>query len=326
MRHAVGGLALLSHLGGTLLSEPLIFVKALTAMPSVLTEQTRANLLQGILKFGRGEPLLQAVLKDLHVTDGTKDLLASFDRHLDFELAKQNRRVRVLLGPSLRRLPRKWGVGGFASEEQRICLQTPVVMPVDPDARFVSIGPDRTLSLRVRDEIAVDPVPILDRSRLGKPDGPSASSVDLLDRILDQSIVVALPERPTPVGSACHYLLHAFCVLCSQAGVKIRLAEVEPMDSSQLVPLPASVVSAAAYKHELSVCVILKDEAPFLAEWIEFNVLNGVGHFFIFDNDSKDDFDELIAPYVRDGLATVIRWPGDHPEALCLDTYAIQSA
>lgn len=43
-------------------------------------------------------------------------------------------------------------------------------------------------------------------------------------------------------------------------------------------------------KHDyLSIGAIFKDEAPYLAEWIEFHRLVGVEHFFLYDNLSTDE-------------------------------------
>ncbi len=62
-------------------------------------------------------------------------------------------------------------------------------------------------------------------------------------------------------------------------------------------------------KGYLSVCAIYKNEARYLAEWIEFHLLAGVEHFFLYDNNSTDDHRDVLAPYVRAGLVSVTDWP-----------------
>jgi hypothetical protein len=62
-------------------------------------------------------------------------------------------------------------------------------------------------------------------------------------------------------------------------------------------------------KGRLSVCAIYKNEARYLAEWIEFHLLAGVEHFFLYDNNSTDDHADVLAPYVRDGVVTITPWP-----------------
>ena len=42
-----------------------------------------------------------------------------------------------------------------------------------------------------------------------------------------------------------------------------------------------------------------KNEAPYLREWIEFNHIVGVDHFFLYNNNSEDNYEEIIEPYVK---------------------------
>jgi hypothetical protein len=72
----------------------------------------------------------------------------------------------------------------------------------------------------------------------------------------------------------------------------------------------------------LAACTIYRDDAEYLAEWIEFHRRAGVERFFLYDNGSTDDHLEVLAPYVEEGLATVHDWPvpflgrGGRPKAL----------
>jgi hypothetical protein len=64
----------------------------------------------------------------------------------------------------------------------------------------------------------------------------------------------------------------------------------------------------------LSVCAIYRDEAPYMAEWIEFHKLVGVERFFLFNNLSSDDHRDVLALYVEEGTVVLEDWPGDSPE------------
>lgn len=66
---------------------------------------------------------------------------------------------------------------------------------------------------------------------------------------------------------------------------------------------------AATAPHALAICAIFREEAPFLAEWIEFHRGVGATHFYLYDNFSTDDFREVLAPYIRDGVVTLTHWP-----------------
>ncbi len=59
----------------------------------------------------------------------------------------------------------------------------------------------------------------------------------------------------------------------------------------------------------LSVCAIFFNEAPYLAEWIEFHVLAGVERFFLYDHESTDSGKEVLAPYVEEGTVELLDWP-----------------
>ncbi len=59
----------------------------------------------------------------------------------------------------------------------------------------------------------------------------------------------------------------------------------------------------------LSVCAIYRDEADYLAEWVEFHRLVGVERFFLYNNFSQDHHREVLAPYVEEGIVTVRDWP-----------------
>lgn len=49
-------------------------------------------------------------------------------------------------------------------------------------------------------------------------------------------------------------------------------------------------------KYNLSICIIFKDENEYLQEWLEWHVKQGVEHFYIYDNGSK----EPVINYIDD--------------------------
>jgi len=52
----------------------------------------------------------------------------------------------------------------------------------------------------------------------------------------------------------------------------------------------------------LSVIAIFKNESNILREWLEHYLMEGVDHFFLIDNDSNDNYQQILEPYVRDKL------------------------
>lgn len=67
--------------------------------------------------------------------------------------------------------------------------------------------------------------------------------------------------------------------------------------------------SVSAYKYELSMVAIFQDEARFLPEWIEYHYCKGVQHFWMYNNNSKDDYKTALAPFIQKGLVELIEWP-----------------
>jgi hypothetical protein len=52
-------------------------------------------------------------------------------------------------------------------------------------------------------------------------------------------------------------------------------------------------------KYDLAVCMIFRDEARYLKEWIEFHRLVGVEHFYLCSHNSTDNYREVLEPYIK---------------------------
>ena len=77
---------------------------------------------------------------------------------------------------------------------------------------------------------------------------------------------------------------------------------------------PTSSPGEGTKKYTLSVAAIFKDEAPYFKEWIEYHRLVGVDHFYLYDNGSTDTFKQVLEPYVKEGVVTLIDWPDKNRE------------
>lgn len=77
--------------------------------------------------------------------------------------------------------------------------------------------------------------------------------------------------------------------------------------------------------HFLTACLIFRDATSYLDEWLRFHLLVGVEHFYLYDNDSEDDFHSVIRPFQAEGRVTLHRWPGageqENVFRHCLDQY-----
>ena len=65
----------------------------------------------------------------------------------------------------------------------------------------------------------------------------------------------------------------------------------------------------AKYKYDVSMCAIFQNEAPYLKEWIEYHLLIGIEHFWLYNNDSSDNYLDILNPYIQKGIVELIDWP-----------------
>ncbi|WP_251978355.1 glycosyltransferase family 2 protein [Salinicola avicenniae] len=67
--------------------------------------------------------------------------------------------------------------------------------------------------------------------------------------------------------------------------------------------------------YRFAIAAIVKNERPYLAEWITHHRLIGIEHFYIADNGSDDGTAELLADWQAQGWLTTQRWvPGDRAQ------------
>ena len=64
------------------------------------------------------------------------------------------------------------------------------------------------------------------------------------------------------------------------------------------------------FLHELAAVSLMKNTSASVKEWIDYHLLAGVDHFYIYDNDSLDNLKEVLTPYINAGIVTYIFYPG----------------
>ena len=64
------------------------------------------------------------------------------------------------------------------------------------------------------------------------------------------------------------------------------------------------------FLYNLAVVSIMKNEAPYVKEWLDYHLLAGVEHFYIFDNESPDNLKEVLQPYIDAEIVTYTFYPG----------------
>ena len=79
--------------------------------------------------------------------------------------------------------------------------------------------------------------------------------------------------------------------------------------------------------YQLAACLIFKNEAVYLKEWLDFHRLVGVEKFFLYNNNSEDEYERVLAPYIAQGSVTLYDFPIPPPTAqteaydACLKAY-----
>eukprot|EP00835_Amoeboradix_gromovi_P002352 NODE_132_length_18298_cov_0.443101.p3 type:complete len:538 gc:universal NODE_132_length_18298_cov_0.443101:478-2091(+) len=79
---------------------------------------------------------------------------------------------------------------------------------------------------------------------------------------------------------------------------------------NQIFPYPVVEHSISSpFLHDISMCVSpLRGNIPYLAEWLEYYILMGITHFYIYDYQLSREGLDLLFFYQERGLVTVIPW------------------
>ena len=61
-------------------------------------------------------------------------------------------------------------------------------------------------------------------------------------------------------------------------------------------------------KYGVSICAIFKNEAKYLREWLTYHILIGVDHFYLYNNNSDDNYLDVLKTFMEEGRVTLIQW------------------
>jgi hypothetical protein len=67
--------------------------------------------------------------------------------------------------------------------------------------------------------------------------------------------------------------------------------------------------SECRIKYELAACLLFKNVASYLKEWIDCHAAVGVEKLYLYNNGSRDHYWNVLAPYIASGLVTLHEWP-----------------
>ena len=64
------------------------------------------------------------------------------------------------------------------------------------------------------------------------------------------------------------------------------------------------------FLHNFAVVTVVKGESSHLKEWLDYHLLAGVDHFFIYDNEIADASKKILQPYIDAGFVTCVLFLG----------------
>ncbi len=64
------------------------------------------------------------------------------------------------------------------------------------------------------------------------------------------------------------------------------------------------------FKYDLAIVAIIKNEGRYIDEWIKYHLLVGVQHFYLYNNESEDNIQEILKDYIKRGIVDLIYFPG----------------
>ena len=64
------------------------------------------------------------------------------------------------------------------------------------------------------------------------------------------------------------------------------------------------------FKYRIAVTAIIKNEGRYLREWIDYHLLVGIEHFYLYNNESTDNTEEVLRTYIDSGIVNLRYFPG----------------
>ena len=99
-----------------------------------------------------------------------------------------------------------------------------------------------------------------------------------------------------------HAMSLLLCFLC------FHLYSYPPLPYEELfIPHPDNIEQET--HSELALGCVFRNEASWLKEWIEYHLLIGVEHFYLYNNCSTDNCLEVLTPYIKNGTVELFDFP-----------------
>jgi hypothetical protein len=67
-------------------------------------------------------------------------------------------------------------------------------------------------------------------------------------------------------------------------------------------------------QYNISIYTMLRDKTHELVEWIEYHLMIGIEHFYLYDHFSSDNLESFLRSYMERNIVTIVRWRYEHPQ------------
>ncbi|MBR1421276.1 MAG: glycosyltransferase family 2 protein [Selenomonadaceae bacterium] len=80
------------------------------------------------------------------------------------------------------------------------------------------------------------------------------------------------------------------------------------------------------FEHEIAIALIVKNESPYIEEWLEYHYKIGIDRFYIYDNDSEDrsELKKILEPWIAQKIVEYVEFPGNKSQMIVYDEIVYQ--
>ncbi len=64
------------------------------------------------------------------------------------------------------------------------------------------------------------------------------------------------------------------------------------------------------FEDEMAIVAIIKNEGPYIKEWLDYHITAGVTKFYLYDNESEDNLKSVLQPYIDNANVEYVYFPG----------------
>lgn len=138
-----------------------------------------------------------------------------------------------------------------------------------------------------------------------------------------------IPEEKRSATDRAAHITPRISRLTQSPPYQYAIDNLEERTSRQSVRLPAAVEPMA--QDNILVLTSMKNEAPFILEWIAYHKAIGVKHFLVYTNDCQDNTNDILDALAETGLVTRVPNPwraetGRKPQHVALEDAMAQPA